>query len=144
MKKLEFNHQILETVKFHEVDMLGVCNNAVYFNYFEDARIKYLQDLSKKYNFMEFLSGDSFVIMAHNEIDYLNPSHLDDELTIYSKIGKISKSSFSFEHLIRRENDNIEIAKGGGILVHINRVTKKSQPLPDEFHIAVLDFEGDK
>ena len=50
-----FKHKITEIVKFHEVDMLGVCNNAVYFNYFEDARIKYLQDLSKKYNFNEFL-----------------------------------------------------------------------------------------
>jgi acyl-CoA thioester hydrolase len=142
MLKEKYNHLIKETVRFHEVDMLGVCNNAVYFNYFEDARIKYLQNLGAKYNFKEFLCGDSFVIMAHNEIDYLNSSHLDDELTIYSKIAKVSKSSFSFEHFIYRERDQKEIAKGGGVLVHINRVTKKSQPLPEEFHKAVLDFEG--
>lgn len=140
--KEKYKHCIKETVRFHEVDMLGVCNNAVYFNYFEDARIKYLQDLGKKYEFKEFLIGNSFVIMAHNEIDYLNSAHLDDELNVYTKIEKVSKSSFSFAHYIERENDNKEIAKGGGVLVHIDRVTKKSQPLPEEFHRAVLEFEG--
>jgi len=137
-----YKHKIIEEVKFHEVDMLGVCNNAVYFNYFEDARIKYLQNLSSKYDFKEFLVGDSFVIMAHNEIDYINSTHLDDKLTVYTKISKISKSSFSFEHFIYRESDNKDIAKGGGVLVHINQKTKESQPLPDEFHRAVLDYEG--
>ncbi len=137
-----FKHKITEIVRFHEVDMLGVCNNAVYFNFFEDARIKYLQDLSKKYNFSEFLVKESFVIMAHNEIDYINSSYLDDELTVYTKINKVSKSSFSFEHFIYRASDNKDIAKGGGVLVHINKVTKESQPLPEEFHRAVLDFEG--
>jgi acyl-CoA thioester hydrolase len=137
-----YKHKITEIVRFHEVDMLGVCNNAVYFNFFEDARIKYLQDLSKKYDFSEFLVKESFVIMAHNEIDYINSSYLDDELTVHTKINKVSKSSFSFEHFIYRASDNKDIAKGGGVLVHINKVTKESQPLPEEFHIAVLDFEG--
>jgi acyl-CoA thioester hydrolase len=109
-----FKHKITEIVKFHEVDMLGVCNNAVYFNYFEDARIKYLQDLNKKYNFTEFLVNESFVIMAHNEIDYINSSYLDDELTVFTKISKVSKSSFSFEHFIHRSIDNKDVAKGGG------------------------------
>lgn len=139
----EFKHQITEQVRFHEVDMMGICNNAVYFNYFEDARLKYLQDLDEKFNFTEFLKGDSFVIMAHNEIDYLNSSYLDDQLTIYSKIAKVSNSSFSFEHFVYRERDNKEIARGGGVLVHINRGTKISQPLPQEFHDAVISFEGE-
>lgn len=142
MQKENYKHKITEIVKFHEVDMLSVCNNAVYFNYFEDARIKYLQKLALKYSFKEFLVDDSFVIMAHNEIDYINSSHLDDELTVYTKIGKVSKSSFSFEHYIQRESDKKDIAKGGGVLVHINKVTKETQLLPDEFHKAVLDFEG--
>lgn len=137
-----YKHKIKEVVKFHEVDMLGICNNAVYFNYFEDARIKYLQNLSAKYLFKEFLVGNSFVIMAHNEIDYIESSHLDDELYVYTKISKVSKSSFSFEHYVQRKGDKADIAKGGGVLVHIDRVTKKSQPLPEEFHKAVLDFEG--
>ncbi|PID59864.1 MAG: hypothetical protein CR986_04805 [Ignavibacteriae bacterium] len=137
----KFSQQITEEVKFHEVDMLGVCNNAVYLSYFEDARLKYLQNLSKKYKFKEFLQNESFVIIARNEIDYLNSSHLDDLLTVYTRIPKVSKSSFIFEHLVYRESDKTEIAKGSGVLVHINRNTKQSMLLPGEFHKAILDFE---
>ena len=121
-----FNHKITEKVKFHEVDMLGVCNNAVYFNYFEDARIDYLQNLSQKYELEEFL----------------NSLHLNDEVTVYTRIDKVSKSSFSFRHYILRDSDKKAIAEGGGVLVHIDKNSKKSLPLPEEFHRAIMDFEG--
>ena len=39
MEVSNYNHKIVEVVRFHEVDILGVCNNAVYFNY--DAVQKY-------------------------------------------------------------------------------------------------------
>ena len=40
-----FKHTYDVIVKFDEVDMLHIVNNAVYFNYFEQARIKYAKDL---------------------------------------------------------------------------------------------------
>ena len=39
----EFKHKYTVTVRFHEVDMLGVCNNAVYINFFESARLEYIK-----------------------------------------------------------------------------------------------------
>lgn len=141
MIKKKYSHQIKEIVKFHEVDSLGVCNNAVYFNYFEDARIKYLQDLSAKYKFKKFLIGESFFIMVHNEIDYINSARFDDVLNVYTRVDKVSNSSFSFDHFIERADDKAEIARGAGVVVHINKITKKSIPLPEEFHQAIMDFE---
>ena len=38
MDTKDFTHKTTIKVRFHEVDMLGVCNNAVYINYFEHAR----------------------------------------------------------------------------------------------------------
>lgn len=138
----EFKHKISEVVKFHEVDLLGVCNNAVYFNYFEDARIKYLQDLKKNYNLTEVLEGNSFFIMARNECDYLEPAALDDELSVLTKISFIKNSSFGFEHLVVNNNSERVIAKGGGVVVHFDRTSHKSLPLPQEFYNAVEQFEN--
>jgi acyl-CoA thioester hydrolase len=129
MQLLNYKHKIKETVKFHEVDLLGVCNNAVYFNYFEDARIKYLQDLKKNYNIKDILEGDLFFIMAHNHCDYLLPATLDDELEVLTKIKLIKNTSFEFEHIVINSTTKDTIAKGGGRLVHINKITKKSVPL---------------
>lgn len=142
MEISDFNHQITETVKFHEVDLLGVCNNAVYFNYFEDARIRYTQDLKKNYKLKEFLEGNSFFIMVHNYCDYLRSAHLDDELIIHTKVGFIKNTSFGFEHAVERKSDGALIAKGGGVVVHINKTTQIKLPLPQEFYDAVFDFEN--
>lgn len=139
----EFKHSISEKVKFHEVDMLGVCNNAVYFNYFEDARIKYVQDLVKKFILKDFLNGDSFFIMVRNECDYMESAHLDDELKVYTKIDYIKNSSFGFRHVVVKESIGKIIAKGGGTVVHINKNTKQSIPLPQEFYDAVKQFENE-
>ncbi len=141
MDKSLFKHSILETVRFHEVDILGVCNNAVYFNYFEDARIKYVQDLKKNFALKELLEGNSFFIMVHNECDYIEPAFLDDELRIYTSIGFVKNSSFSFEHIVENTSTGKIIAKGGGVVVHIDRVTRQSLPLPEEFYKAVSNFE---
>lgn len=138
-----FTHSIIETVKFHEVDMLGVCNNAVYFNYFEDARIKYVQDLKRKYNLKELLEGNSFFIMVHNNCDYLFSAHLDDELVIFTKIDFIKNTSFGFNHLVYKKSSEKIIAKGGGVVVHIDKSTQTPIPIPQEFYDAVKDYEKD-
>jgi acyl-CoA thioester hydrolase len=137
----DFKHKIFEIVKFHEVDLLGVCNNAVYFNYFEDARIKYLQDLKKNYSLKEIMVGNSFFIMAHNECNYIFPAHFDDELEVHTRIIEIRNSSFKFEHLLINKNNFQRIAEGSGVFVHIDLKTRKSIPLPNEFYSAVKDFE---
>ncbi|MCX6170443.1 MAG: thioesterase family protein [Ignavibacteriales bacterium] len=136
-----YKHKIVEVVRFHEVDILGVCNNAVYFNYFEDARIKYMQDIKKNFGLMEILEGNSFFIMVHNNCDYIASAYMDDELNIYTRIEFIKNTSFGFKHIVENNNTGKIIARGGGVVVHINRATNKSIPIPNEFYEAVQKFE---
>ena len=136
-----FKHSITEKVKFHEVDMMSICNNAVYFNYFEDARVKYLQDLKSRYNLKEIMENGSFFIMVHNECDYYEPALFDDELTVYTRVDYIGKTSFGFIHNVVREQDKAIIASGGGALVYIDFNSRQKIPLPKEFYDAVADFE---
>jgi acyl-CoA thioester hydrolase len=137
-----FNHTIKEKVKFHEVDMMNIVNNAVYLNYFEDARIKYLQDLRTKYQLNDIMENGVSFIMAHNEVDYLLPAMFDDELHIYTKIEWVKNTSFSFRHIIINSKSNLTIAVGGGIFVQITLSTKEPQKLSNEFIQAIQDFEG--
>ena len=136
-----FKHSIKERVKFHEVDMMGIVNNAVYLNYFEDARIKYFLDLKGKYKFTDFVKNDSFFIMARNEIDYLVSALFDDELIVYTKIDWIKTTSISFKHVIINEKTEKTIAVGGGVVVHIKSSTKEKLNLPVSIIEAIQDFE---
>ncbi|MBN1301597.1 MAG: acyl-CoA thioesterase [Melioribacteraceae bacterium] len=136
-----YKHVTREKVKFHEVDMMHVCNNAVYFNYFEDARVKYVQDLKIQFGLKQILENGSFFIMVNNNCDYFQPAHFDDELLILTKIDFIKNTSFGFKHIVVKEKRNVVIAAGGGVVVHIDLKTKQKKSLPAEFYDAVTEYE---
>jgi acyl-CoA thioester hydrolase len=138
--KSKFKHIYTVKVRFNEVDMLSILNNAVYFNYFEQARIHYVKDaglLPEKGIF----SDNRLYYMARNEINYLKPAFFDDDLNIYTRISYIKNSSFGFEHIVERKRNNNILAEGKGVLVHVDPLTKSSAALPDEFYKKILVFD---
>ncbi len=139
----KFKFKIVETVKFHEVDLLGVCNNAVYFNYFEDARLAFAKEMVIKYKLEKFFQDNSFFIIAHNEADYFQPAYLDDELTVLTRVEFVRTSSYGYEHLIIKNSTNEIITHGRGVVVHIDKETKVPAPLPTEIIEAIKDHEVD-
>ncbi len=138
-KKL-FKHTYDVTVRFDEVDMLHIVNNAVYFKYFEQARIKYAKDLKILPEEGITLNGTAFY-MARNEINYIKVARFEDVLRIYTRITFIKNSSFGFEHIIENIKKLIVVAEGSGVLVHVDPGTRESVPLSEEFINSVLKFE---
>ena len=128
------------TVKFDEVDMLHIVNNAVYFNYFEQARIRYAKDLKLLPKEGITLNGTAFY-MARNEIDYLKVAKFEDNLRVYTRVPFIKHSSFGFEHIIENLNSGVVIAEGAGVLVHVDPSNRKSVPLDDRFIKSVIKYE---
>ena len=138
--KTLFRHTYDVNVKFEEVDMLHVVNNAVYFNYFEQARIKYAKDLGLLPETGIAANGTAFY-MARNEINYLKVATFEDKLKIYTRVSYIKHSSFGFEHIIENSDNKKIIAEGAGVLVHVNPATKESVLLPEEFYEKVRLYE---
>lgn len=136
-----YKHKITGKVKFHEVDLLNVMNNAVYFNYFEDARVDYIKQLKKNYGLNELAEKGSFFIMAHNDCDYYEPVTFDDEIEIYTRVDFVKNSSFGYKHLVMNGKTKAKVAEGGGVLVYIDVKTRTKKQLPQEFYDAVRDFE---
>ena len=121
--------------------MLHIVNNAVYFNYFEQARIRYAKDLGFLPEKGISLDGTAFY-MVRNEINYLKAALFEDRLRVYTRISYIKNSSFGFEHMIENLDTGIIIAEGLGVLVHVDPIKKKSIPLPEEFYQKILEFES--
>lgn len=130
--KKNFKHKYTVKVKLNEVDILQIVNNAVYFNYFEQARIQYAKDaglITSKNIYNE----SNIYYLIHNEINYINVARFDDDLNIFTRVSYIKNSSFGFEHLIENSVTNKIIAEGTGVSVHVNPLTGKSTPLTEEF-----------
>jgi len=128
----DYNHKTTVTVRFHEVDMLGVCNNAVYINYFEHARLEYVKAAGLISQGGIFSDGKLF-FMVRNEINYRDHAFYDDELEVYSKISYIKNSSFGFDHIIVKKKTGQVIVDGKGVVVYVDPKTRKSTSLPEDF-----------
>ncbi|MCU0415350.1 MAG: acyl-CoA thioesterase [Ignavibacteriaceae bacterium] len=137
----DFKHKYNVTVRFHEVDMLGVCNNAVYINFFETARLEYIKAAGLMPEKGIFSDGKIF-FMVRNEINYRSHAYYDDVLDIYSKISYIKNSSFGYDHLIVKQKTNEIIVDGKGVVVYVDPMTRKSSSLPESFIEKVKAFES--
>ena len=135
-----FKHKYTVTVRFHEVDMLGVCNNAVYINFFETARLEYIKAAGLMSEKGIFSDGKIF-FMVRNEINYRDHAYYDDVLDVYSRISYIKKSSFGYDHLVVKQGTDKIIVDGKGVVVFIDPQTRKSTSLPEEFIEKVKAFE---
>lgn len=135
-----FKHKYSVTVRFHEVDMLGVCNNAVFINYFETARLEYIKAAGLMPKNGIFSDGKLF-FMVRNEINYFDHARYDDVLNVYSRISFIKNSSFGYDHLIAKQKTGNVIVDGKGVVVYVDPKTRKSTPLPESFIKAVKLFE---
>ncbi len=133
----KFKHIYKVKVQFHEVDLLGVCNNAVYLNFFETARLEYMKEIGQYKSMEEVMHDRNFFLIVRNECDYIEPAFYDDELNVYSRIKYVKNSSFGFEHIVEKAKTKKIIAKGGGVIVYIDRASRKSTPLPTDFLDAV-------
>lgn len=142
MELKDFKHKTTVTVRFHEVDMLGVCNNAVYINYFEHARLEYVKAAGLIPAGGIFSDGKLF-FMVRNEINYLGHSFYDDQLDVYSKVTYIKNSSFGYDHLIVRTKSGEVIVDGKGVVVFVDPKTRKSTPVTEDIIEKIKAFEPD-
>jgi len=136
----DFKHKYTVTVRFHEVDMLGVCNNAVYINFFETARLEYIKTAGLMPEKGIFSDGKIF-FMVRNEINYRSYAYYDDVLEVYSRISFIKNSSFGYDHLIVKQKTGEIIVDGKGVVVFVDPKTRTSTALPESFIEKVKAFE---
>lgn len=136
----DFKHKYSVTVRFHEVDMLGVCNNAIYINFFETGRLEYIKAAGLMPEKGIFSDGKLF-FMVRNEINYRSNAYYDDVLEVYSRISYIKNSSFGYDHLIIKQKTGETIVDGKGVVVFVDPKTRKSTSLPESFIKKVKIFE---
>jgi YbgC/YbaW family acyl-CoA thioester hydrolase len=137
---IKFKHKTTITVRFNEVDMLGVCNNSVYLVYFDEARFKYIKEVGLMPEGGWFSDGRLYFIVR-NEINYFEHARFDDELNVYTRITLIRDSSLTYEHIIENAKTKKIIADGLGVLVHVDPKTRKSAPFPDMYYDIIRNYE---
>jgi acyl-CoA thioester hydrolase len=111
---------------------MGHVNNAVYFSYFEQARMAYFKErVARIWDWNE-----DGVIVARNEIDYIYPVFLNDRMNIRLWVDYVGSKSFSVCY--RVVVGERLCASGKSVLVCFNHKNKATQVLPEAWKSVFL------
>jgi acyl-CoA thioester hydrolase len=130
-----FSHPI--EIRFSDLDQMAHVNHAKYFTYMEMARVLYVRDV------LGWPGGrdPQGAIMARIDCDFRTPLALGDPIRVYARVSRIGDKSFDFEHVIVREIDQAEAARGVGVLVAYDYLREQSIPVPEEWRARMIAFE---
>jgi acyl-CoA thioester hydrolase len=126
-------------VAWGEMDALQHVNNAVYFRYFESARLEYFKRIKLLVNIAQSQVGP---VLGETSCRYKLPITYPDTLVIGSKIVDLQEDRFTMEYQIvsKKLGKVSTIGKATCVMFDFKNNTKTN--LPDEVKQAILDVEA--
>lgn len=135
VRRSEPGHHRLQT-RFSDVDVYGHVNNVVYFEYFQEARIEYLQRLWES---RPLGTAGGGLVVAHTSVEYHVPVLFRTEpYDAWSAVTHVGRSSFVVDGELC-DGDQV-LARARSVLVTFDRETQRPVP-PPEHQRALLQAE---
>ncbi len=125
MSKIPFKSQV--KVRYGETDQMGVVYHGNYAQYFEIARIDWLNNLGVSYKSME----DNGVMLPVITLltNFKRSAYFDDLLTITTTLKEIPSVKIIFEYEVHNQNGEL-LTTGETTLVFVNKKTKRPMKCP--------------
>jgi acyl-CoA thioester hydrolase len=114
----------VEKIRFSDTDMIGHVNNVAFAAFIESGRVAFTHSGA-----IAGMPSGLLIVMARIELDYRAELHWPGNIDVGSRLLRIGRSSFAIANGVF--NGQICAATSVTTLVVIDRVTRKSAPIPD-------------
>ncbi|MFQ5946290.1 MAG: acyl-CoA thioesterase [Anaerolineae bacterium] len=126
------------SVRFRDIDVLGHVNNAVYFSYMEQARVRYAQEVG----IGPAELGNFQFILAEESCRFVRPVRHGEDLLVRVRATEVRRSSFVLEYLIEVEEPGELAALGRTVQVWYDYQAQKAVPVPYAARDRLAGYEG--
>ena len=133
----KYKHPI--TVRYADLDPQGHVNNAAYMTYLEAARLGYYERIGI---WSPQSGGNTGMVVARAEIDYLAPIVYGQPLQVGVRLEKMGTKSMTFAFQVEAPDGSQTFATGLSVMVAYDNETESSRPIPQEWRDKFLGFEG--
>ena len=116
-------------VRYNETDQMGFAHHSNYLNYFEMARIEWLNKIGFSYAALERQGIVMPVVSV--QINFKSPAFFDDPLTIKLFVNEIPKASIKIDYIVMNALKK-EIANGSTTLAFLNIEINKPVRCPQK------------
>jgi acyl-CoA thioester hydrolase len=122
---------IRHRVRWSECDPFGHANHRAYFEWFEEARNRYLEVAG-----LPVLSAlTPGPVIAEADIRYRRPLSYGDEILVTARTVRLGRTSFEMEYAVWRRG---LCAQGRAVLILVVNATGEKTPLPEPLRRAML------
>jgi len=116
-------------VRYNETDQMGFAHHSNYLNYFEMARIEWLNKIGFSYSALE-RQGVVMPVVSF-QVNFKSPAFFDDLLSIKLFVNQIPKASIKIDYIIMNALKK-EIANGSTTLAFLNIEINKPVRCPQK------------
>ena len=125
-------------VQWGDMDAYGHVNNAVFFRYFESARIAYLEQCG----FIESYDQHKIGAILHStECRFRQALRHPDTVLIGARAIQIEEDRFTMGYAVVSRVHNDIVAEGRGVVVSFDYVDRKKVPLPKTVRDGIARLE---
>ncbi len=115
-------------VRWGDMDAFQHVNNVVYFQYFESARVAYLEALGV----MEFMKDTTIgPILASIDCRFLFPVTYPDTLRVGARVSQLGSDRFVIAHRAVSVQHGRLVAEGESMAVTFDYTAQRKAPLPE-------------
>lgn len=122
---------IRHRVRWSECDPFGHANHRAYFEWFEEARNRYLETLG----LAPLSASTPGPVIAETGIRYRRPLGYGDEILVGARTTRLGTTSFAMEYAVWRGR---LCAEGRAVLILVVARTGEKTPLAPELRHAIL------
>jgi acyl-CoA thioester hydrolase len=123
-------------VRWSECDPFGHANHRAYFEWFEEARNRYLEAVG-----LPPLSAQTpGPVIAETGIRYLKPLSYGDEILVTARSLRLGRTSFEMEYAAWAQG---LVASGRASLILVVNSTGEKTPLGRELRVAIRALDPD-
>ncbi len=132
-----FRHIVPLQIRFNDIDVVGHVNNAVYYQFFDLGKTRYLTQVMGR----GFDMSNVQAVIVNTECNFYAPTYVDDNIAVVTRTTRIG------EHSLRMEQRVLDPATGevkcicSTILSGYDPLTKGSAAIPADYVRAIRDFE---
>lgn len=142
MNATSYPYEMEIEVIFRDIDAMGHVNNAVFFTYFETARIKYLTEIMEGSGRVGYEMLDLPLILVEATCSYKSQALLGEKLRLGLGVSRFGNKSFDLVYRIEGEDGRL-VAEGKTVQVMYDYVARQAYPIPDNVKAYVQKYQGD-
>ena len=133
-----FKHVMPIQLRFNDIDIFGHVNNAMYLQFFDLGKLRYLEDVLGK----DFVKKGFTAVIVNINCDFFSSTFIDENIEVRTAVVGFGEKSLTLEQrIVNCDTDDVK-CQCRTIMAGFDSATMTSVPIPTIFRETIKSYES--